>query len=260
MSMRVLPAILVLGTVTAMLGCRAPEPLPQHAWRDVQHALTVIQQRQQQIETLSAEGRLTLRRANGDDVTLDGLLVAQRPDRLRAQAWKFDRKVLDLTARDDGVWLWVSERVEMNEGANEQDDESAGAMPGNISQLGDNWLDALLTIPEPSEANVVQPGNADKPLIVRWQDDTRNDIGGVQLTIDRPTLTVRVLDVLDAAGAPTQRITMQQYRLVNEIPLPTRIHAGSEARSMELRLHGWTVNEALPESVFEPPADAQRRQ
>ncbi|MFW6059259.1 MAG: hypothetical protein ACODAQ_03705, partial [Phycisphaeraceae bacterium] len=129
-SPRRLSWVVLVCALLPLAGCRTPEPLPQHEWHNLNYALATIEQRQESIQTLSAECRLTLRRADGDVVTLDGLMVLRRPNHLRAQAWKFDQKVLDLTVRPEGVWMWTSERV-----AEERDDAE---LPAAINGAGVN--------------------------------------------------------------------------------------------------------------------------
>jgi len=230
-------------------GCRAPEPLPEQQWRGLAQALDTIEQRHQRINTLSAECKLTLRQTNGDNVSLDGVMIVERPNRMRAQAWKFDQKVIDLAVRGDGVWVWASERMET-------DNQNA---PDFAQAPGGDWLNALFELPDADEAQVIQQGGPAQPMIVRWRRGRHASTRGIQLTIDRPTLTVRAFDVLDKDGDTLHRVTLGRYRLFNNIPLPTRIEAASDERSMTLRLSAVRLNEPLPDGAFTPPPDAERR-
>ena len=231
----------------ALPACRAPEPLPEQPWQGLAPALAAIERRHQRINTLSAECSLSLRREDGDNVTLNGVVILQRPDQLRAQAWKFDQKVIDLTVRSDGLWLWTSERMD------EDGEQNFNQVPRA------DWMNALFELPDAEDARIVHRGNDTEPLTVRWRQERGTSTRAIQLAIDRPTLTVRTFDVLDQNGDPLHRITLDRYRVTDGIPLPTRIRAVNDQRSMTLRLSAIRLNESLPDGAFSPPADAERQ-
>src|SRR5690606_32889224 len=90
-------------------------------------------------------------------VTLDGAFaVTERPARFRLQAWKFDQRVLDLTANEGGDWWWADERAKDIDRFLPRE---GGATP---------WLGPLLAPLDAEAAEVVSEGALSGVMTARW--------------------------------------------------------------------------------------------
>lgn len=231
--------------MAALGGCEAPQPVPSHEWRGTDHALRVIGRRAERIDRLRARFTATAEPGDGETVSFEGVMIARRPGHLRAQGWKFDRKVFDLTRRPDGLWLWTAERAEeLERHFSEQ------------SATGTDWFDPVLQPPDAETAEVVDAGERTGRMVVRYPIGPNGE-WSARLTVDRETLTVRVYEVLDPEGGVVQKVLLDRYRLVDETALPGRIRARGRFR-MELELHGIALNAELPAGAFEPPSRARK--
>ena len=89
------------------VGCNSPPPehLPAYQWVDDPTAMQALCERAERVHSVSSEASLTLTRANGDSVRLDGAVAMRLPDSVRMRAWKFGQAVFDLTLTPDGLWI-----------------------------------------------------------------------------------------------------------------------------------------------------------
>ena len=86
--------LIMLGCVLAIVGC-AQEHLPTYPRLGPPQLITAMRDRSRAVRTVSASGIITLTRAGGESVRLDGAIAMQPPDRARLRAWKFGRAVFD---------------------------------------------------------------------------------------------------------------------------------------------------------------------
>jgi len=237
-------AILLL--IVASAGCQTGEPLPTYEWQGLDAALDRMRQRYAKIDTLTGRGTLTLQNTTGDRISLDTVLIAAPPDRLRAQAWKFDRKVLDFTADGETAWLWM-----------EETEDDARPTPGD--RQGPALFIHALRLPDRKIMRRVERRNAEDELTLAWPSE-RFERGDLHLAIHRPTLTVRRVWVNGPGGEPaggaTQDVELSDYRLFDGIPLPTRLRVNGPA-SMQVDLQEVELNAALPSGAFQPPDRAE---
>src|SRR5689334_17393237 len=85
-------------------GC-AKESVPVYPVMDPAQSLTLMAERAQRIHTLSAEGSITLTKASGSSVQLDGALAMRPPGEARLRAWKMNQAVFDLTLNHEGAFI-----------------------------------------------------------------------------------------------------------------------------------------------------------
>ena len=96
--------------LAALIGCAAPrDSLPTFARMDEARSLQTIAERAEKTKSVTAEGLITLRDAEGQTVRLDCVIVMRLPDELRMRAWKFGQAVFDLTLTPQGAWLIAPE-------------------------------------------------------------------------------------------------------------------------------------------------------
>ncbi|MFA6047029.1 MAG: hypothetical protein WC718_18760, partial [Phycisphaerales bacterium] len=114
-------SLVVIGLLMmGMLGGCASS-LPVYPPMSDADALAKIADRQAMVKSLSAECDLDLTDAQGQRISLDGVLVAEPPGRLRLRAWKFGQAVFDLTLVDGKGWVMTP------------DDGAAGAHHMDVS-------------------------------------------------------------------------------------------------------------------------------
>ncbi|MFA9477678.1 hypothetical protein ACERK3_05150 [Phycisphaerales bacterium AB-hyl4] len=245
---RVASAVLVM-VVCVGAGCQPRAPLPTHEWDDFREALRVIEQRNAAIENVSSAFDLTIRRPEGGTVTLEGAMVAERPDRMRLQAWRFHREVMDLVRSPEGTWLWTAEQVD------EIDEQFAHPQAHEV-----DWFQAFFMTPDPETSQLIEAGGGGEPMVVRWPlGGGDGETGGWhgRAEIDGATLTVMRIDVYDETDTFVQRVLFSEYRVMDGLVFPMRIGAEGQWNAT-LRSHDVELNGDLPTGVFEPPARANR--
>lgn len=242
-----------LAACSVIGGCRSAPPMPAHDWPGYREALRFINERHERIDTISAAFDMTIRQDDGRSGRLEGALVAQRPDAMRIQAWRFHRELMDLTRRPDGTWLWTAERVE--------ELEQQLAHP-DAHRIG--WFQALFITLDPDEAELIDEGSETEPMVVRvpfagamGAAEADDDGWTVRAKIDRPTLTVRQMTFLNKEGNSVQTVALERYEPIGELAFPMRIEMVGHWR-MTLRLSDVALNDELPAAVFEPPTKAKR--
>lgn len=248
---RLLMALVLCGMTGCTPAPRVAEALPEHEWVNASHALEVMAERADAIETLSGRCDVTLEQG-GETVVLDGAVAARLPDRLRLRGWKFDRAVMDLTVRGDEVWFWLAEEAESSP------DEGALAQ---IRAGGDrSYFDWPLLVGMMSRTAWDDTALHGSSLIATRRLD---DGWTLRMRIHRPTLTVRLYEVVDPRGEVVHRVSLGDYTLIDQKPWPTRItatHTGSdgETRELTIRLSEIALNERLAAGAFDPPDRATR--
>jgi hypothetical protein len=242
--------VFLLCAVTASLaGCgtraRTEANLPTFGDLDHAAALRVLDERARAVKTLSARSVLTLARADGQTVRLDGAVVMAPPDRLRLRAWKFNQAIFDLTLTPDGLWVMTP------------DDPSRKqkVLPASLSaaQLGREW--ALLSgsffgVPD---LKVRDAGN--RLVVTRVMDDGRT----VACEVDRRTLTPRRYRMFDPTGRERFTLTLGEYDVFGGIPWPTRLDAKSTEGRIGVRLKDVELNGELAPNAFRPPRRAEKQ-
>ena len=101
--------ILMVEVAIVLTGCAARQQvdanLPTYGRLDHAAALRVLAERAQSVRSVSAQAALTLTRADGQSVQLDGAVAMAPPGRVRLRAWKFNQAVFDLTLTPEGLWV-----------------------------------------------------------------------------------------------------------------------------------------------------------
>jgi outer membrane lipoprotein-sorting protein len=240
---RSLAAALV--SLLPLAGC-APEPLPAYTPMSEQGQLQVLRDRSHAIRTISAQGSITLSRANGDTVRFDTVVVVQPPDRARVRAWKFGQAIFDMTLTPDGLWIMAP-----------KDDERRPEMlaaGSNTGKLISQWL-RLMT------------GSFDNPNLTVRADDGKllitepNDDGTtMSCGVDRKTLTPRRYVLKDRGGTIRVTLTLGNYGEFNGIAWPRTIEADSESGRIMIELREVEINGDIPPEAFHPPARAEKLQ
>jgi acyl-CoA synthetase (AMP-forming)/AMP-acid ligase II len=251
---RLLPLLLVLLLWSA--GCASVQPLPILPWPGTDEALAIISARAEQVRTMSARCDITIDPPDESPVRVEGAMVAAKPDRFRMQAWKLNQKLIDLTVREDGIWLWTDPRA-----AQIGDNLPAGMSDG--SRFVESWMGPLLSPFDVASVEVLAgEGERDKLLTVRWPipPEQGNEATGYywRLLIHRPTLTIREMHIINSQGVAVQSVELDRYRMIDGIPWPTQWDAQGKV-AMRVRMSEIELNPQLPDTAFSPPRQATRR-
>jgi outer membrane lipoprotein-sorting protein len=229
-------------------GCAAhkPPPLPTYHGLTDAAALRVLAERAASVEALSGRCDLTLTRADGQSVQLDGAIAMAPPDRLRLRAWKFGQAVFDLTLTPQGLWVMAPEDAGRRE----------KVLPASLSaaRFGREW--AMLNGGFFLQGDLTTGGDA------KWLDVRRRVEDGrtILCRVDRATLTPRQYDMRDPHGALRLRLALTDYRLVSGTPWPMKLNARSGDGHIDIRLKDVELNQDLPPNAFKPPRRAERHE
>lgn len=234
-----------LAAVLLVSGCG--NGLAARDWIDHRTALAELSRSAAAVRSISAECGMTLRRADGETVTLDAVLIAEPPRRLRFRAWKFDRAVFDVTATPDGVWLLAP-----SDSADGRAPAAGLPAPGRIAGICSILTADFFADPPPE---IDDAGGPTYRLRRPWEGGPAT----VAAEVDRGTLTVRAYVFRDGAGAVRQRLELADHRKFGEIVWPTRITATGADGVVELRLTEVVFNGGLPADAFVPPRRAVKQ-
>jgi outer membrane lipoprotein-sorting protein len=231
-----------------LAGCAThqPSPLPKYPGLDDAAALRVLAERAASVKALSAQCVLTLTRPDGQSVQLDAAIAMAPPDRLRLRAWKFGQAVFDLTLTPDGLWVMAPEDPERRE----------KVLPATLSaaQFGREW--AVLNGGFFLQNDLTTGGDAKWLTVRRRVEDGRT----ILCRVDRATLTPRQYEMRDPQGVLRLRLTLGDYRVLNETPWPTRLNARSGDGRIDIRLKEVELNQQLPPNAFKPPRRAEKHE
>jgi outer membrane lipoprotein-sorting protein len=207
-------------------------------------ALHTLAARAREVQSLSGEGLITLTRADGESVRLDGAIVMAPPDKTRLRAWKFGRAIFDLTVTPEGVWILAPEDPK-----NKDKIMSAGV---SAAQLAKTW--SLLSGGFFDSPNLKTETRGDR-LIVRRESPNEPT---VVCEVDRRTLTPRRYTLRDDKGAQRFTMTLDRYQQFKSTVWPTRLLATSETGKVEVDLRDVEINPDLPPGVFTAPRRAEK--
>lgn len=226
-------------------GCRQqppPTPLPTYPWVDDASAIRAIAERSALVRTVEAECGMTLTRPDGASVTMDGILLTERPDKLRLQALKFGRKLFDLTLNPDGMF------VRIDDASNRDKLVPASASAGRFAREWPMFMGGLFE----SQDLTISASTGDTLTVERKLSDGRR----VACEVDKPTLTARVYRMYDPAGVERFSLKIPRYQILNGIVYPEQLVAVSEQGTIDVRVRKAELNVDLVPGAFVPPADA----
>jgi hypothetical protein len=224
-----------------VMGCQSHSDIPTYSGLDGKAALNILVARAAAIYSVSAECELTLRRADGQTVHLDGAMVLVPPDRLRLRVWKLGQAVFDLTLRADGLWIETSAEAAQH-GPVVPATLSAAQMARYLS-----WFEGgFFSSPELK----VQP---DSHAFIY-----RND--AIVCEVDRSTVTPRIFRLFDATGKTRYSLAMSDYRDISGTIWPTRLNAvDADGGVMEIQFSDLEFNSEIAPKAFEPPRGAEKQ-
>jgi outer membrane lipoprotein-sorting protein len=243
-----LSRVCLTASVLTTAGCAThkPSPLPTYRGLDDAAALRVLAERAASVKTLSAQCDLTLTRADGQSVRLDGAIAMAPPDRLRLRAWKFGQAVFDLTLNPDGLWVMAPEDP------NRRDQ----VLPASLSaaQFGREW--AMLNGGFFLRRDLAMSGDTKWINVRRSAEDGRT----IVCRVDLATLTPRQYEMRDPRGVLRMRLALGDYRLVGGTPWPMKLNARSGDGRIDVRLKDVELNQDLPPNAFKPPRRADKHE
>lgn len=237
---------MLLMLVATQTGCAAR--MPTYPWVDQAHASQRLAERSSQMRTLSSPCRILLADPNTSPTQFDGALVARTPGFLRLRAWKFSQPVLDITLTPDGLWIFSAQREESS------DDHTSPFSSLTAQQLRQAW--SLVMGGMPLDGWTWEGDASHATLTVRqnWESG-----GSIDCTIDRPSLTLRMCTVRRSADAAELTLTLDRYRVIQQVAVPTRVTMHSEHGTIAILLDDFPLNEELPQAAFDPPRRAAKQ-
>jgi hypothetical protein len=241
----------LVGLMT-LAGCHSlpGKPIaPTYAGVGAQEARQILIERASAIRNFTGQCDVTLSRADGQSVRLNGVIIFAAPNRLRLRVWKLIEPVIDLTLRADGLWIETSD-----------DAKSHGAMlPPSVGS--DQVTESLTWLRGGFFSTPGLMSEATKNAILFRQ--VQKDGTKVDCVVDRPTATAREFRVLDARGKLRFTLMLSDYRDISGVVWPLRIRGWSANKSeggvIEIVFSDIEFNGELPPRAFDPPRDAERR-
>jgi len=236
----------VSGILLAVIlaGCAAHENLPTYPWNGPSDAIAVLSQRAQSVKTVSAQCQLTLTRANGQSVRLDGAMAMKPPDSVRLRAWKMGQAVFDLTLNNGQAWVETPSDRDARDRV-----LPASASAGKMARAWALLSGAFFT---GEDLHVIDHGG---PRFTLWRmiEGSR-----VECAVERATLTPRVYSMIDPSGRRRLELIEDHYQQIGGIAWPTRMTAHSDQGTVVVEMSDTELNTDLPPGAFRPPARAQR--
>jgi hypothetical protein len=221
------------------LTCCQTEHIANYPAMPAAQATRILLQRSQSIQTISAEGLVTLERPSGDTLRLDAAMVIQRPGSARLRAWKLGQAVFDITLTPAGLWV----------AAPRQD---PSIFSDNTANLMRRWL-RLIT--GAFEDQPLASDDNGASLVLKWSAD---DGATIICEVDRKTLVARRYILTDRLGRERFTLELARYAEFNGIVWPRRIEAKSPDGRIVIDLRDVQMNGELPSAAFRPPARAVR--
>jgi len=216
---------------------------PAPALLTAEELLGQIDARGLAVERFDADLEMSLRRADGAQVTLAGSLSMARPDRCRLRSTKFGFLVCDVVLCDGEGWALVSPVVR------EQAEAAAGATHELMKVLGSllGWRDGAMgafAIVEEGSDRLVARGEWPQGMTLEWtlsRDDGR-------------VLEVRRLETGQIVGT----LRCSDHVHIDRAIVPTRLLFESATGRIDVRVRSPRVNEQQSEHAFSAPKGAQR--
>lgn len=245
LALPLLPLLLLGG------GC-APKPrpaenLPAYRWVDKETAIRDLRARADAVKTMSAECTMTLTRADGETVQLDGAIVTRNPGWVRLRAWKFNRAVFDLTLQPAGLWVMTLDDPK----------RKAQVLPASVSaetfvRQWSYFNGELFDLAYAEDAEV--EGDT---LELRPGRTTTKAGSHLRCEVDRRTLTPRRYVYDD--GRRNFELVLDRYREINGVPWPTRLTATGTMGTVVVEQRNVEINGELAPNAFVPPRRAEKR-
>jgi len=226
--------------ITIVGGCAAPIPsYPAMSDRD---AIQTIRLRQDTLRHVTADCTLVLADEDGARVSLDSVLIAEFPNRLRIRAWKLGQAVFDLTLNEDGAWLFQPRR---DRTADQVDTSKLPAerLGESLDLLGAEYFQTAVPV-----------AGGKTSLVVRGHAFGIRDI---DCEIDRKTLTPTRFTLPAGSGNPDRHLLLSRYIAVDEHVWPGRMQLVDNTGSIIIRFGTVELNDEIPPSAFTPPRRAR---
>lgn len=245
LALPLLPLLLLGG------GC-APKPrpaenLPAYRWVDKETAIRDLRARADAVKTVSAECTITLTRADGETVQLDGAIVTRNPGSVRLRAWKFNRAVFDLTLQPGGLWVMTLDDPK----------RKAQVLPASVSAetFVRQWSYFSGRLFEQAHAGSAK---VDGDTLVLFNGANGKAFDKLHCEIDRRTLTPRRY-AYDDSGQRRFELALDRYREINGVPWPTRLTATGTMGTVVIEQRNVEINGELAPNAFVPPRRAEKR-
>jgi outer membrane lipoprotein-sorting protein len=243
---RITTALLLIVVSVAAIGCRPPtEPaMPTYAWTNDADAIRRIDERASAVRTVSSTCLITLTRPDGQSVALDGILLSEKPDRLRLQASKFGQKLFDLTLNADGLFVRIDDPSRKDKVV------PASLSAGRFAQEWQMFQGGFFRLP-----GLSVDGSGPKQFTARAQ---LSDGRRVVCDIDRDTLLPRRYRMFDPQNVERFTLSIPRYRLINGVPYPDLMVALSDQGTIQISQREVELNVELPPAAFKAPRGAEK--
>ncbi len=233
-------------------GCASD--LPRYPAMSDADALATIAARQASVVSISAECDLDLTDARGQRVSLDGVLVAEPPGKVRLRAWKFGQAVFDLTLIDGKGWMMVPDDVRGAGGPGSA--VGAGATQRLDAQsIPARRVSEALQLLGPAYFRSAIPAGGDGAILLA-RGPALGQVDTV-CEIERLTLTPRRFVVAGTGDIPASELLLDEYALVNNVPWPMRVRLVSPSGEVLMVVRELELNGEIPAGAFVPPKRAK---
>lgn len=228
--------------ILTLLGGCGP-PLPVYAPMSSVDSIRTISQRQSTLRRISAECTVLLVDKDGTRASLDGVLIAQWPDRLRIRVWKLGQAVFDLTLIDGETWLLQPRHKRAGTGLDAKNLPTQ-QLRDAWGLLGDSYFKTAVPIEEYGDLLLTR-GNL-------------FGVEGIKCEIDLTTLTPSRFTLPSESDKPAQQLLLSHYLSTDKHVWPGRIELNDQNGALIIRFRNVEINNSIPPTAFTPPRRAKR--
>ncbi len=233
---------LIAGLLIACAICGCSTRLPTYPAMSDEASLAIIADRQATVQRIVAECDINLTDADGQSVTLEGVLVARPPGNVRLRAWKFGHAVFDLTLVDGKGWIMIPE-------------QGPGAQQLNVTNMPASRVGEALDLLGPLYFRSAKPVGGDNMMLLAAGPALGRD--NVLCEVQRRTLTPRRFVVHAGSDLPPSELLLDQYAVVDDNVWPMRIRLRGKSGGVLLRLRNVEINGEIAPTAFVPPKRAK---
>jgi hypothetical protein len=227
--------------------------LPVYPALDSAATLATMAERSKAVQSIGARCRLILERPGDRSVELTAALVSRPPHQHRLRAWKITESVMDITITDEGVWMWA--RDNRDQPLEDNILTSFAPKTGATDSLREGLNIAFGSFDKTLWREAPQDGDHTQLVV----DRPLNGEATMRCVIDRQSLTVTAVHIIDAESNTRFVLELDRYRRFGTAIIPTRFRGAAQENRFTLILQNVDLNGDLPADAFRPPRGATRQ-
>lgn len=226
----------LIALLTFLPGCHSS--LPEYELMSAQDSQRLMANQFRSINLVRIVGRLTLTSKGGRHTSADFATVLDHT-RIKMRLWKFNVVVYDLTATDEGTWVFDA----LKNHESSIDIDSGDMLQAWHLLIGSFFLDTTAREHEINEPTITY--------------ELRRDSESIQCVIDRRRLVARMYTISrDSQDALSMELT--RYRMTNGMPWPTRMTLRGPDGLIQIRLSDVSFPEIDAAAIFVPSTRSER--